>query len=132
LNWLICNIGLEKELGELKDTAQYVMDLCVPQEEGALPEGLVDQLDEAESQINDLLLDTAKLVAATTLSTVKYHKPSFNLQRVSEDVDLSGLVRREDIMADDPFHAVGRLVCSTYPIVQFAHHVPGFFWTQAL
>jgi hypothetical protein len=32
LDW---NAGLEKELGELKDTAQYVMDLYVPQEEGA-------------------------------------------------------------------------------------------------
>jgi hypothetical protein len=26
---------LEKELGKLKDAAQYVMDLYVPQEEGA-------------------------------------------------------------------------------------------------
>jgi hypothetical protein len=33
------------------------------------------------------------------LSTVKYHDPSFDLQKVSEDVDLSGLVRREEVMA---------------------------------
>jgi hypothetical protein len=33
------------------------------------------------------------------LSTVKYHDPSFDLLKVSEDVDLSGLIRREDIMA---------------------------------
>jgi hypothetical protein len=33
------------------------------------------------------------------LSTVKYHDPSFNLQKVSEDMDLSGLVKREDVMA---------------------------------
>jgi hypothetical protein len=31
--------------------------------------------------------------------TVKYHDPSFDLQKVSEDVDLSGLIRREDIVA---------------------------------
>jgi hypothetical protein len=31
------NAGLEKELGDLKDTTQYVMDLYVPQEEGAEP-----------------------------------------------------------------------------------------------
>jgi hypothetical protein len=30
---------------------------------------------------------------------VKYHDPSFNLQKVSEDMDLSGLVRREDVVA---------------------------------
>jgi hypothetical protein len=36
---------------------------------------------------------------AAALSTVKYHEPSFHLQKVSEDVDLSGLVRREDVMA---------------------------------
>jgi hypothetical protein len=32
------------------------------------------------------------------LSTVKHHDPSFDLQKVSEDVDLSGLIRREDIV----------------------------------
>jgi hypothetical protein len=36
---------------------------------------------------------------AATLSTVKYHDPSFDLQKVSEDVDLSGLVRCEDVVA---------------------------------
>jgi hypothetical protein len=30
---------------------------------------------------------------------VKYHDPSFDLQKVSEEVDLSGSLRREDIMA---------------------------------
>jgi hypothetical protein len=30
---------------------------------------------------------------------VKYHDPSFDLQKVSEDVDLSGLMRREFIVA---------------------------------
>jgi hypothetical protein len=38
-------------------------------------------------------------VATVTLSTVKYHDPSFDLQKVSEDVDISGLVRREDVAA---------------------------------
>jgi hypothetical protein len=74
------------------------MDLCVPQEEGAEPKLLIDQLDEADSRIKGMLLDTANLAAAAVLSTVKYHDPSFDLQKVSEDVDLSGLVRREDIM----------------------------------
>jgi hypothetical protein len=46
-----------------------------------------------------MLLDTTKLAAAVALLTVKYHAPSFDLQKVSEDVDLSGLVRREDIVA---------------------------------
>jgi hypothetical protein len=46
-----------------------------------------------------LLLDNANLVAAAVLLMVKYHDPSFDLQKVSEDVDLSGLVRREDIVA---------------------------------
>jgi hypothetical protein len=36
---------------------------------------------------------------AAALSTVKYHELSFDLQNVAEDVDLSGLVRREDIVA---------------------------------
>jgi hypothetical protein len=39
-----------------------------------------------------LLLDTANLAAAAALSTVKYHDPSFDLQKVSEDVDLLGLI----------------------------------------
>jgi hypothetical protein len=38
-------------------------------------------------------------VAAAALSTVKYHDPSFDLQKVTEDVDLSGLVRHEDVVA---------------------------------
>jgi hypothetical protein len=33
------------------------------------------------------------------MSTVKYHDPSFDLQKVSKDMDLFGLVRREDIVA---------------------------------
>jgi hypothetical protein len=44
-------------------------------------------------------LDTANFAAVAALSTVKYHDPSFNLQKVSEDLDLSGLVRREGIVA---------------------------------
>jgi hypothetical protein len=72
------------------------MDLYVPQEEG---EPLIDRLDEAEGRIKGLLLDTTNLAAAAVLLTVKYHDPSFDLQKVSEDVDLSSLVRREDIVA---------------------------------
>jgi hypothetical protein len=79
LNLLVCDAGLEKELGELKDTAQYVMDLYVPQEEGAEPKPLIDRLDEAEGRIKDLLLDTANPAAVAALSTVKYHNPPFDL-----------------------------------------------------
>jgi hypothetical protein len=75
------------------------MDLYILQEEGAEPKPLVDRLDEAEGRIKGLLLDTANLAAATTLSTVKHHDASFDLQKVSEDVDLLGLIRREDIVA---------------------------------
>jgi hypothetical protein len=75
------------------------MDLYVPQEEGAEHKPLIDRLDEAESRIKGLLLKTANLAAAATLSTVKHHDMSFDLQKVSEDVDLSGLIRREDIVA---------------------------------
>jgi hypothetical protein len=90
---------LKKELGELKDAAQYVIDLYVPQEKGAEPKPLIDQLDEAEGRIKGLLLDTTNLAAAAALSTGKYHDPSFDQQKVSEDVDLSGLMRCEDIVA---------------------------------
>jgi hypothetical protein len=99
LNLLVCDAGLEKELGELKDVAQYVMDLYVPQEAGAEPKPLIDRLDEAEGRIKDLLLDTANPAAVAALSTVKYHDPPFDMQKVSEDVDLSGLIRRKDIVA---------------------------------
>jgi hypothetical protein len=74
------------------------MDLYVPQEEGAEPKLLIDRLDEAEGRIKDLLLDTTNLAVAAALSTVKYHDPSFDLQKVFEDVDLSGLMRCEDIV----------------------------------
>jgi hypothetical protein len=95
LSLLTGNACLEKELGELKDAAQYVMDLYVPWEAGAEPKPLIDRLNEVEGHIKGLLLDAANLAAAAALSTVKYHNPSFDLQKVSEDVDLSGLVRRE-------------------------------------
>jgi hypothetical protein len=75
----IVNVGLEKELCDLKDVAQYVMDLYIPQEEGAEPKGLIEWLDEAEHWVRDLLLDTAKLAVAAALSTVKYHELSFDL-----------------------------------------------------
>jgi hypothetical protein len=75
------------------------MDLYVSQEGRAEPKPLIDQLDEAEGHIKGLLLDTANVAAAATLSTVKYHDPSFDLQKVSEDMDLSGLIRREDVVA---------------------------------
>jgi hypothetical protein len=60
---------------------------------------LIDRLDEAEGRIKGLLLDTTNLAAAAALSAVKYHDTSFDLQKVSEDVDLSGLMRRKDIVA---------------------------------
>jgi hypothetical protein len=75
------------------------MDLYVPQEEGAEPKPLIDRLDKAEGRIKSLLLNTANLTATAVLSTVKYHDPSFDLQKFSEDVDLSGLIRREDVVA---------------------------------
>jgi hypothetical protein len=75
------------------------MDLYIPQEGGAEPNPLIDRLDEAEGRIKGLLLDTVNLPAAMVLSTVKYHNPSFDLQKVSEDVDLSGLIKREDVVA---------------------------------
>jgi hypothetical protein len=75
------------------------MDLYIPQEGGAEPNPLIDRLDEAEGRIKGLLLDTVNLAAAMVLSTVKYHNPSFDLQKVSEDVDLSGLIKREDVVA---------------------------------
>jgi hypothetical protein len=87
------------ELDELKDAAQYVMDLYIPREEGVEPKSLIDRLDEAEGRIKGLLLDTANLATAAALSTVKYHDPSFNLRKVSKDVDLSDLVRCANIMA---------------------------------
>jgi hypothetical protein len=99
LNLRVCDAGLEKELGELKDAAQYVMDLYVPQEEGAEPKPLVNRLDEAEGRIKGLLLDTANLAVVAVLSTVKYHDPPFDLQKFSEDVDLSGLIRRGYVVA---------------------------------
>jgi hypothetical protein len=76
---LSCNAGLEKVLGELKDAAQYVMELYDPQEEEAKPKPLIDRLDEAEGRIKGLLLDTASLAAAAMLSTVKLRT------RASED-----------------------------------------------
>jgi hypothetical protein len=44
LSLFTSNAGLEKELGDLKDAAQYVMDLYVPQEEGVEPKPLIDRL----------------------------------------------------------------------------------------
>jgi hypothetical protein len=60
---------------------------------------LIDWLDKVEGCIKGLLLDTANLAAAAALSMVKCHDSSFDLQKVSEYVYLSGLVRREDILA---------------------------------
>jgi hypothetical protein len=37
-----CDVGLEKELGKLKDTTQYIMDLYVPREERVEPKPLND------------------------------------------------------------------------------------------
>jgi hypothetical protein len=59
------------------------MDLYVPQEVGTEPKSLIDRLDEAKCRIKGLLLDTANLAAVAALSTVKYHDPSFDLQKVS-------------------------------------------------
>jgi hypothetical protein len=44
-----------------------------------------------------LLLDTRKLAAVETLGTVKFHEPSFDLQKVVEEVNLTELVSDKDI-----------------------------------
>lgn len=90
------SVGLEKQLADLKEVAQYLMDIYVPQEEGAEPKELVDRLDEAEGQMKTLLLDTNKIFVAAALATVKFHEPSFDLKKVAEDVDLAELVSGED------------------------------------
>jgi hypothetical protein len=43
------------------------------------------------------LLDTSKLATAAVLAAMKYHEPSFDLQKVAEDVVLLELVNREDV-----------------------------------
>jgi hypothetical protein len=101
----LCYASLEKELGDFKDAAQYVMDLYVLEEEGTERKGLIERLDEAEHRVRDQLLDTAKLVAAVALSMVKYHEPSYDLQKVTEDVDLSGLVRQKRLSASSTFES---------------------------
>jgi hypothetical protein len=60
---------------------------------------LIDPLDEAKGRIKGLLLETANLAVAAALSTVKYHDPSVDLQKVLEDEDLLGLVRCENFVA---------------------------------
>jgi hypothetical protein len=95
---LVC-AGLEKQLTDFKEAAQYLMDIDVPQEEGAEPRELLDCLDEADGRMKALLLDTSKLAAVTALAAVEYHEPSFDLQKVTGDVDLSELVNREDVQA---------------------------------
>jgi hypothetical protein len=59
----------------------------------------LDRLDETDGRIKALLLDASKLAAAATLAVVKYHKPSFDLHMVAEDIDLSELVNHEDVQA---------------------------------
>jgi hypothetical protein len=95
---LLCNAGLERA-----GRAQRRHPICHGPlrlaREGAEPKPLVDRLDEAEGCIKGLLLDTTNHVLSAALSTVKHHDPSFDLQKVSEDMDLLGLIRREDIVA---------------------------------
>jgi hypothetical protein len=44
-------------------------------------------------------LDTSKFAVNTAAVMVKFHEPSFDLQKVAEDVDLAELVGSEDIQA---------------------------------
>jgi hypothetical protein len=43
------------------------------------------------------LLDTSKVAVAAALATMKFHKLSFDVQKVVEDVDLAELVSSEDV-----------------------------------
>lgn len=63
------------------------------------PKDLVARLDEVEGQMKALLLDTSRLAVAATAVTVKFHESVFDLQKVTEDVDLVELVNSEDIQA---------------------------------
>jgi hypothetical protein len=75
------------------------MDVYVPQEEGEEPKELLDHLDDVDGRMKALLFDTSKLVMVAALAVVKYHEPSFDLQKVAEDVDLPELVDCEDVQA---------------------------------
>jgi hypothetical protein len=46
-----------------------------------------------------LLLETRKIAAVAALAIVKFHEPTFNLQKVMEDIDLAELVDSEDVRA---------------------------------
>jgi hypothetical protein len=89
---------MEKELDDLKEAAEYLVDVYAPKVEGEL-QGLVERLDGVVGRIKALLMDGGKLAAATALAVVKHHEPSFDLERVKEEIDLAQAVDSEDIQA---------------------------------
>jgi hypothetical protein len=86
-------------LTDLKEAAKYLMDIYVPEEEETKPKELITLLDEAEGRMKMLLLETRKIAAVAALAIVKFHEPTFNLQKVMEDIDLAELVDSEDVRA---------------------------------
>ena len=85
---------LQKELDDLKEAAEYLVDVYVPKVEGGPQE-----LEEAEGRLKTLLMDNGKLAAAAALATVRHHVLTFNLEKVREEFDLTRVVGIEDIQA---------------------------------
>lgn len=89
----------QKQLDELTEPVEYLLDLFVPLEKVEEPKGLVARLEEAPEHLKELVKDIGKVAVATALASVKHHAPDFDLMKVAEEVDLEELVESQDVKA---------------------------------
>ena len=96
--------GLEVEMTNLKNTAGYVMDMVVPQENPEEPTPLLDRLMVAPDRVTDLLKESGKMGAVGALVTVKSHYPEVEVTKLeagpNREVDLVALEAEVEAAAD--------------------------------
>ena len=96
--------GLEVEIADLKEAAEYVMDMVAPQANPEEPTPLLDRLIAAPDRVTELLKASGKTAAVGALLRVKSHYPEVEVAKIeagpNRDADLKALEAEVEAAAE--------------------------------
>ena len=97
-------VGLEVEIADLKEAAEYVMDMVAPQANPEEPTPLLERLIAAPDRVTDLLKASGKTAAVGALSWVKSHYPEVEVAKIeagpNRNANLDALEAEVEAAAD--------------------------------
>jgi chromosome segregation ATPase len=81
--------GREVELNDLKNAANFVMDILASQVKGEEPKPAIDRLLATPEKLLDLLKETSLAAATEVLVWMKFHYPDIDMVKVGGGSDMT-------------------------------------------